>query len=73
MNIVPQTYINVVNMLTVVELWWFNVVGPRLRVICNIATPENECFFVPIVDEYHVKCNKLRDINISAQPATDKY
>jgi len=42
MNIIPQTYIRVVNMLVVVELWWFNVVGPRFRAICNIATPENE-------------------------------
>ena len=42
MNIVPQTYIRVVHMLIVVELWYFNVVGPCLRAICNIAIPENE-------------------------------
>ena len=39
MNIVPQKYIRVVHILIVVELWWFNVVGPCLRAICNIATP----------------------------------
>ena len=54
MNIVPQTYIRVVHMLIVVELWYFNVVGPRLRAICNITTPENErifIYFVPIVEQ----------------------
>ena len=41
-------------MLMVVELWWFNLVGPRLWAICNIATPGNERIFfkfVPIVEQ----------------------
>ena len=46
MNILSQTYIRVVNVLIVVELWWFDLVGLRLRAICNITTPGNERIYI---------------------------
>ena len=63
MNILSQTYIRVVNMLIVVEWWWFNVVGPRLRAICNLATPGNRAnifCFVPTGEQSVVSWKQLK-------------
>ena len=58
-------------MLTVVALWWFNVVGPRLRAICNIVTAGNERIvfinILPIVEQSVQYCSvfELKYVGLS--------